>query len=161
VRKPGLAALRRFLRDERGTGVIELAVILPLLAIFVINVIDISTVVVQRMTMQKAVNSSLEMVMANNLRINPETGEPDMAFLQNEAARLAGVAPNYVTTKNWLECDGEEQEDFDGECGPGEVIARYVQVGVSDWYFPMFSVSAIGIKGDQMPLYVEGAMRIQ
>lgn len=155
-----LLGLLRCLRDDRGTGVIEMAVILPLIAIFLVNIIDVSAVVVHKITLQKAVNSSLEMALVKEYKPDTES-DADMAELKAEAARLAGVEESYVTTDKWLECDGEEQQEFTGECDPDQVIARYVQIRIADWYVPLFSMSAIGLKGDQFALYAEGALRIQ
>ncbi|HEY0043966.1 MAG TPA: TadE/TadG family type IV pilus assembly protein [Allosphingosinicella sp.] len=155
-----LFRLAQCLRDDRGTGVIEMAVILPLLAVFVVNIMDLSAIFIQKMSMQKAVNSAIELAMVKNLRDDAE-GEPDLSAIKAEAARLAGVDPSYVTTDRWLECDGEEQEEFAGECDPDQVISRYVQVRISNWYYPMFSVSAIGFQGDKFAVYAEGALRIQ
>lgn len=160
MRKLRLPALAMCLRDERGTGVIELAVILPLIAVFLVNIIDVSAVVVQKITLQKSVNSALELALVKDLPVDSE-GEPDLGQVKAEAARLAGVDPSYVTTTKWLECDGVEQEGFMDECDDDQVIARYIQVNVADWYVPMFSVSAIGIRGDRFALYAEGALRIQ
>ena len=155
------ASLRACLRDARGTAGIELAVILPLIALFMVNIIDVSSVVVRRIQMQKAVNTSLEMVVANPLPVNRTTALPDTSTLHTQTAQLAGVDEDKVKVEMWLECDGVEAPAFDDECAAHEVLARYLQVQVNDRYVPMFSISALGLIDDMLAISAEGALRVQ
>ena len=52
-----LSSLRH---DERGVSAVEFAFLIPILATLILGIIDLSTALSQRFTLQQAVNRSLE-----------------------------------------------------------------------------------------------------
>jgi Flp pilus assembly protein TadG len=154
--------LRRLRRDERGTSVVELALILPFLTALTVGVIDLSNGISMRFNLHQSVHRTLELAASRTLTLDQETQEYDFDFLIEEAAAAANVEPEAVTLSKWLECDGVEQDEteFYGQCPIGETSARYIQVRIDKVYTPTFPIGVVGGGGD-IPLFAEAAVRIQ
>ncbi|HYG48556.1 MAG TPA: TadE/TadG family type IV pilus assembly protein [Allosphingosinicella sp.] len=136
-------------RDERGTSLIEFGFLAPFLALLTMGVIDLSRGLAERFAIQAAVNQSLELVQARPAEAGADQSEVDYTYVKNAAATAAGVPVAQVTLKRWLECDGVEQEDVNGDCAADEDVARYLQVRVNknfeaEFYFDTIPMSAIG-----------------
>lgn len=180
LRRLCCAALRRRLaRDERGTSVVELALIAPILAVLTMGIIDLSAAFGRRLELTEAANGTMQRVAAMNFDLAENAdGSPDFSALKANAAAAAGVSENQVTVTRWLECDGVEQDEdqFNDGCPVedrpecevsdppddcSQVTARYVEVRVEDSFAPMFSsILARGPDGT-IPLSAEAAVRIQ
>lgn len=150
--------MKRLAGDEQGTSLIELALFLPLMITLLVGMVDFTQAFALRLNLQRAANSALELAVAVRPSQAKNSSEIDFSFLAAEAARAAGVPPQDVTVTTWLECDGVEQSDFEGECDDGEPVARYVQVTVEAIYDPMFTIS---MSRSRTPLLAEAAIRIQ
>jgi len=166
--------------DERGTGLIELAMVAPVLALLTVGIVDLTEGVSRRMELHDAVHRTLEKVAARRFIFTVTNGEVDTEFMKRDSAEAAGVDEDEVTVTAWLECDGVEQPDFDAECPPlsspdpecsdpvppagakcQPILARYVQVRIDTSYSPTFGkVVTIGSDGT-VPLFAEAAVRIQ
>ncbi|HEV2745719.1 MAG TPA: TadE/TadG family type IV pilus assembly protein [Allosphingosinicella sp.] len=147
--------------DERGTSVVELALLLPLLTILIVNITDLSIGITKRLDLHQAVHRTIELAAASTFQRDPETGEYDFSFLETQAAEAAGVDVEDVSVVHWLECDGVEQDDEDTICPAGEPIARYLQIRVDSGFTPMFGISVVGQGADYVPLFAEAAVRFQ
>jgi Flp pilus assembly protein TadG len=108
-----LAALQH---DERGVSAVEFALLAPVLATLILGIIDLSTGLSHRFTLQQAVNRSLEIVQANRVQRGREGGTPDYDFLRTEVAAAAGIPVADVTLTQWRECDGARATTFEGSC---------------------------------------------
>ncbi len=166
-------------QDERGTSVIELAIIAPFLAMLIMGIIDLSTGFSRRLELIEAVNRTIEKVAAKNFEIPSGADGPDFAYLREDAAEAAGVPEDDVTVTRWLECDGEEQDDFEGTCAKDEtrvecqtvdpdpdlgctpVMARYVQIRIDSSFEPAFATILAANADGTYPLFAEAAVRIQ
>jgi Flp pilus assembly pilin Flp len=111
-----LEKLRSCLKDERGVSAIEFAFLAPILATLILGIIDLSTGLSHRFTLQQALNRSLEMVQANRVQTGPQGGTLDYSFLRQEVATAADVPLADVTLTNWRECDGARQSTPEGIC---------------------------------------------
>jgi len=127
-----IRALHRLRRDERGASLIELALVAPLFATFLIGMVDLSRAYAFRLSLEQAVQRSVEKVM--QYQENTST----YSTLQSEAATAAGVSTSAVTIDYWLECNGVRQSDYDTTCPAGQAYARFVTVSVQKKFTPMF-----------------------
>ena len=138
--------------DERGATIVEFGFLTPVLALFVMGIIDLSRGLSERFTLQQAVNRSLELVQAQPV-VADEDGELDFSFVKAEAMRSADVPEDQVEVDDWLECDGEEK-DPDETCDAGEDTARYLRVRITDNFEGQFFLGTT-------PMVATGALRIQ
>lgn len=151
-------------RDERGTSLIEMALVAPFLASLVIGMSDLSRGYSAKLKLEQAAQRSIEKAM---------NGEKETALfetLQAEAVAAAGVAPSAVQVKYWLECDGVSQNtsastmatDYEKVCADGAAYARYVNVRIEKIYSPMFNVKWLGTNADgTFTLVGEAGIRVQ
>lgn len=159
--------LGRLGRDERGTSVVELAVILPVLALMTTGIVDLSNGISTRLGLHRAVHETLEMAAAHRVRLGTNATETNYDFLKAAAAKAANVPEDNVIMSNWLECDGVEQPDFYGNCAPDQTIARYVQIHIDTKFKPTFDYGPLGRASGfadadgTIPLFAEAAVRIQ
>jgi hypothetical protein len=169
-------------RDERGTSVIELALIAPLLSLLTMGIVDLSNGFARRLELTEAADSTITKVSAGNFQLARDAnGEHDFSEFREAAAAAAGVEEDAVTVDAWLECDGVVQDDFDGDCGerrvkegceeeiaspPPEagcnpVRARYVRIHIDSSFRPMFATIVAPAADGTFPLSAEAAVRIQ
>ncbi|HEY0027107.1 MAG TPA: TadE/TadG family type IV pilus assembly protein [Allosphingosinicella sp.] len=120
-----LKNLRSCLKDERGVSAIEFAMLVPVLATLILGIIDLSTGLSQRFSLQQAVNRSLEIVQANRVKANDQ-GTQDYNFLKK--AVVDGAPGASVTLTQWLECSGTKQGDYEGACAANQDTARYLEL---------------------------------
>jgi Flp pilus assembly protein TadG len=123
-------SLRHWLKDERGVSAIEFAMVAPILATLILGIIDFSSAMSQRFSLQQAVNRSLEIVQANRISAGPQGGTPNYDFLKAEVT--AAVPGATVTLDQWLECNGSRGgRSYTDECAAGQDTARYLQLRAS------------------------------
>ena len=128
--------MKRFVRiwtNECGNTAIELALAAPLLASLFIGMVDISRAVSAKVTLEQAAQRAVEKIQARDFKTS------DSATIQADAQAAAGTGSSATVTA-WLECnhDGVHLDYDTGACGTGAPYARYVQVGVSKTYSPIF-----------------------
>lgn len=130
--------LLRLGRDERGASLIEMALVAPVFATFLVGMVDLGRAYSFRLGLEQVVHRSIEKVM--QYQENTST----YSTIQNEtvaAANDAGysdVGTSDVTIDYWLECDGARQGDYDTSCSSGQVYARFVTVSVQSDFTPLF-----------------------
>jgi Flp pilus assembly protein TadG len=122
-------------RDERGVSAVEFAFLIPVLATLILGIIDLSTGLQHRFTLQQAVTRSLEVVQANRVAAN-STGTPDYDFLRQEVATAANVPIGNVTLNRFRECNGVRATNFIAatlteECASDADTARYLELTVT------------------------------
>ena len=125
-----LRLLQSLRRDERGVSAIEFAFLIPILATLILGIIDLSSGLQQRFTLQQAVNRSFEIVQANRVAAN-SSGTPDYEFLRQEVATAANVPVGNVTLNRFRECNGARQAVFTDSCDDGVDMARYLELIVT------------------------------
>jgi Flp pilus assembly protein TadG len=128
-------------RDERGTSIIEFAFVAPILALFVMGLVDLSRGVAARASLDQAAYRTLERVTIGGSAAAAQT---DYSYLATEAATAAGVPVTNVTVDNWLECNGTRQTDYDSTCPTGQMSSRYVQITIRSSFTPTFSYGPLG-----------------
>lgn len=124
--------IRSLARDERGTSVIEMAMLMPVMSSLLIGMVDISRAYSDKLQLEQAAQRSIEKVQQY------QTTTSTYSTLQAEAATAAGVAISAVTVDPWLECDGVRQASYTGVCPNGQVYTRYITVSIQKMFTPMF-----------------------
>jgi Flp pilus assembly protein TadG len=124
--------------DAGGATLIEFALLLPILALFLLGTIDVSRGIATKFGLEQAAQRTIEIAALG--------GRPraDYSFLRDEAATAAGVPVANVTLNQWLECRtaagvSTRQSSFSGTCATGQTEARYVEISIVRDYMPTFS----------------------
>jgi Flp pilus assembly protein TadG len=148
-------ALRRLRRDESGASLVEMGFLLPILAVMIAGIIDLSMGISERFSLQQSLNRSLEIVQANRPSItNMQNNTVNFDYLRQEVATVAGVTLDKVTLNQWLECNGVRQGSYNGVCLANQDIARYVELTVTKNYVGKLYVKTV-------PLRASAAVRVQ
>jgi Flp pilus assembly protein TadG len=119
-------------RDERGASLIEMALVAPLFATFLIGMVDLSRAYAFKLELEQATQRSIEKVMQY------QESTSTFSTMQSEAATAAGVPTSDVTLDYWLECNGTRQADYNSSCSSGQTYARFVSISVRKKFTPMF-----------------------
>lgn len=151
---------RRLARDERGLGMVEMALTAPLLLLLSLGMIDISNLVAANIDLEQAAQRTTDYALAERPKNSNTT------YLRDEAIKASGLEAKNVTVTLFLECDGLAQ-DFNSACLPGESQARFASVAITrlvptmvNWrafqsYFSSGqtegeTVSAVNVTGDSV-----------
>jgi Flp pilus assembly protein TadG len=128
-------------RDQRGTSVIEMGLLLPVMATVVIGVADVSRAYSQKLLLEQAAYRAIEKVQQY------QSSESTYDTLKNEvvtastAAGFSDVTTSSVTVDYWLECNGVRQTSYDSVCSTLPGTARWISVDVTHNFTPMFASS--------------------
>jgi len=141
--KPIRRLAKRLRKHERGTSVIELSLLSPILVAILAGSVDCARLISTKLRLQQAAERTAELATAGNI------ASAAFSSLQSEAASAASVPAANVTVNYWLECDGTRQSAFDGTCTAGQQVARYASIAIAGSYSPSFSwfLRAIGASG--------------
>jgi hypothetical protein len=123
--------------DARGAGVMELALLAPVLALVLMGMVDVGRALLAKYRINQVAIRTVEKAYVGSVRT-------DYSYLKDEASAAAGVPPTQVTVDAWLECDGARQPQFDANCAPGQMSGRFVSVTVADSYRPSFGYGPLG-----------------
>jgi Flp pilus assembly protein TadG len=120
-------------RDERGTSLIEMAMIAPLLAALLVGVVDISRGVSVKLQVEQAAQRTIELVQRSEYKTS------DKPTYEADAQTAAGTGSTATLTA-WLECNGNGVKlNIDtGTCADTDALAKYVQMTVQKPFTPMF-----------------------
>ena len=132
--------LRALARDKRGTAVVELAVVAPMIALLTVGIVDMSNGFSRKLKIEQAAQRSIEKIM------NTSASDTIENTLAAEAADQADVPLTNVTVTYRLECDGAATDA--AECTEDQVTSQWITVTVVDRYEPLFSRHFAGISGD-------------
>lgn len=124
--------LPRFVKDDRGAAIMELALVAPIIASLLIGMVDLSRAYSYKLQLEQSAQRAIEKVQQY------QTSTSTYGTLQTEAATAAGVPTSNVTIDYWLECNGTRAASYDSVCGGGQTYARWVTVTVVGTFTPMF-----------------------
>lgn len=133
--------------SEKGTSVMELALVAPVLTMLVLGIGDLGYGYSKRFFLQQALNRTIEMGQLGSV-----SGSYD--HLKPEVAAAAEVPESNVTLDRWLECDNV-RKDITGSCDPGQRVARYLSLVVWKLHYPLFGTA--GFTGVQ----ANGTVRLE
>jgi Flp pilus assembly protein TadG len=149
------SGLGRIRRDERGVAFVEFGFLVPILALFVLGIIDIAMGVSHRFTMQQAVNRSLELLLVRPPTAADNQADVSYTDIRQEAATAAGVPIAQVTADRFVLCNGVAPTPATATtCPVGQQLATYLRVTVTKPYTGAFYLGIV-------PLSVSGSMRLQ
>jgi Flp pilus assembly protein TadG len=142
--------LSRLVRDERGSSLVELALVLPLLGTMVVGMVDISRGYSAKLQLEQAAHRAIEKAM------NSQKETTLFDTLVAESMEAANVPQSAVEVRYWLECNGVSQNtgastmaaDYEKKCADNIPYARYVSVRIQKAYAPMFRVRFAGSNAD-------------
>ena len=132
--------LKALARDARGTAVVELAIVAPMIALLTVGIVDMSNGFSRKLKIEQAAQRSIEKIM------NTSASDTIENTLAAEAADQADVPLANVTVTYRLECDGAATDA--AECTEDQVTSQWITVTVVDQYEPLFSRHFAGINGD-------------
>ena len=145
--------LKNLCRDKRGTAVVELAIVSPMIVLLTIGVIDLSNAFGKKLKIEQAAQRSIEKIM------NTSASDTVKNTLAAEAADQADVPLDNVEVSYRLECDGALTEAE--ECGEEQETNQWISVTVTDKYQPIFD-HYFGTSGDGLyHLSATAGVRIQ
>lgn len=132
--------LKALARDSRGTAVVELAIVAPMIALLTVGIVDMSNGFSRKLKIEQAAQRSIEKIM------NTSASDTIENTLAAEAADQADVPIDNVTVTYRLECDGAQTDA--AECAEDQVTSQWITVTVVDQYEPLFTRHFAGISGD-------------
>jgi Flp pilus assembly protein TadG len=158
--------LRKLFRDRRGTAVLELALVAPVLAVFVIGIADISTAFSRKLELEQAAQRAVEKIMQTTGEDTAEGTIKTEAVCQfngvNEdgTCKTTPIDTDDVTVTYRLECDGVVT-DYTLDCAEGETEARYIMAEVDAVYTPMFPIHFATSDDGKYHLRARAGVRVQ
>lgn len=146
--------IRKLKRDERGTSMLEFALLSPFLVVLVLGIGDFGMGFSQRYSMQQAASRALESAHLGDSTTNYD-------YLRAEAASAAGVPVDDVILAQWLECDGVKRTT--GTCTATQQTSRYLQLTINSSFDPAFAMFHSGNLSPDgtIALSVDASVRVQ
>jgi hypothetical protein len=137
--------LRSLWRDDKGSSVVELALLTPILTGALFAIVDLGKGFNEKLMLEQVAQRSIEKAM-QGVQADPQTGI--FATLKAEAAAEAGIDASNVVVKYWLECNGVSQfttyakmdDDYKKVCGAGVQYSRFIQISLEKAYTPTFNM---------------------
>ncbi len=120
----------RLLRDDRGTSLIELAIVAPVLAGLMLGMVDVSLLVQRRLAMQEATAQ-----LANIAASTPPTALT-LAGLQTAGARLAHVPEDQITLALGIRCNNGPIQPLGAVCDLGQQSSNMLTIRLQDQFGP-------------------------
>ena len=119
--------------DRSGTSTVELAIIMPVLAMLTFVAGDIAMGFKAKIKLQAAAERAAAMATSG--------GYSSTAYqnLAADAAQGAGVSTGNVSVTETLLCDNTTQTSTSAICANGQQMKRYVAITITSSYMPMFA----------------------
>ena len=130
---------RNLARDESGAAIIEMALMMPFLAMIVIGMADLTRAYSTKLQLEQAAYRAIERVQQY------QSTEATYSLLKTEAVSAANdagfsdVTASNVAVSWWLECNGVKQSNYDSVCSGSATYARWIQVDVTRNFTPSFT----------------------
>src|SRR5689334_12050919 len=155
-------ALHRLGSDDRGAAVIEMALVAPVLALTVIGIVDISNAYSRKLALEQGAQRAVEKIMQTTETSTVENTLKTEAVCQvngmtNGVCNTSPIAASNVTVTYRLECKNAssgaitsttlttDSAAFDAlTCGTAEKEQRYLEVNLTDKYYPLFPIHFAG-----------------
>lgn len=157
--------LKRLAGDRRGTAIIELSLVAPVLALMVVGIVDMSNGFSRKLALEQGAQRAIEKIMQTTGETTVEdTLKAEVQCQVNGSVdgvcNATPVALSDVTVTFRLECTDADgvvtpQTETDPTAFNALVCAndtdkqsRYIQVAVASTYAPMFPIHFFGINAD-------------
>jgi Flp pilus assembly protein TadG len=130
--------LRNLAADERGTALIEMALVAPIFAVLLTGMVDISRAYSERLQLEQATQRAIEKVFNNQTQSTSYNTLQAEAVSAAQDAGYTSVTATDVTVDYWLECNGARQTNYNTSCTTGDIQARYLNVAIKKKFSPIF-----------------------
>jgi len=138
--------LSALLRDNRGTTVIETAIVAPVLVMLSLGAFEASSIVTRQSELQSAAAEAVAIVMA----ATPET-QAQVDEIQAAVENSSGLAPEDVDFTIKMRCgtettlvDKTNLDDDTVSCGDEDLQSWFLQISMSDHYTPTWTSFGVG-----------------
>lgn len=119
----------RLLRDTRGTSLIEMGFIIPVLVLLGFGASDLAMCYARQLALQQAAARTMEYALASGF------GNITSSQISSEGTTAAGTGTNVaVSSSIWLECDGVVQPTGTANCTGSTSPARFASITITDTY---------------------------
>lgn len=132
-----LAAFHRLRRESRAVATIELAIVLPVLAIMALGAVDFVRGFTFKIKLQQYAQSGADFVVANGEDL------PTAADVKAQVVTLSGLDAADIDVTLWTECNQAKQSAY-GTCpGASDVKVSFMQILVTKTYNPILAINGI------------------
>jgi Flp pilus assembly protein TadG len=167
-----LRRLKRLLGDDRGAAVVELALVAPILGVVTIGIVDMSNAYSRKLALEQGAQRAIEKIAQTTESATVEATLANEAVCQVNGVNQDGtckaspITINNVTVTWRLECTASNgtttlqsstsSATYDAFiCPVGTATqARYVQVAVTDKYYPLFSLHFASFNRDDSSYHI-------
>lgn len=176
-----MLAIKRIAADVRGAAVIEMALVAPVLALTVIGIVDMSNAYSRKLALEQGAQRAIEKIMQTTETSTVQTTLTTEAVCQVNGMNADGtcktspITAANVTVSYRLECKDStgaivstsvstDSTAFDALfCDPSQKEQRYLQVRLTDTYFPLFPIHFLSFDSGSngYPVSATAGMRTQ
>jgi Flp pilus assembly protein TadG len=129
-----------FLRDNRGSVVVETALLAPILALMSIGAFQVSQAVARQHELQTGADDAASLALAG---WKQDTG--DIVAVKAVIKRTLALADNQVTVVRKFRCGIDAAlVDDRATCTAGTIVTSYIQIRLTDTYTPMWADFGVG-----------------
>lgn len=134
-----IRALKNAVRDERGTMVIETALIAPVLAALALGAFDVSMMASREQHVQSAANEATEIILA-------AAGGSGISSADLKAVLVSSLNlnANNVTLDTLYRCGTSNTTSTTAPSCTGDQLYSYIKLTVTDTYSPMWTYFGVG-----------------
>ena len=135
--------MRRLLRDQRGVGAIETAIVVPVMTFMALGFVDLTLGFSEKLEMQQHAQTGAELIVAN---IQDLPSDDD---IKSQLATASGLKASNFKVTRWSEC-GALKVVFKTKCADvSAVSAHFIKIEVEDVYKPVLGdIGPYGYIGD-------------
>jgi Flp pilus assembly protein TadG len=134
------ACPRRLIADCTGAIAIEVALVIPLLALISLGAFQVSGIVARQSEIQTAVGEAAAIALATD----PDTQE-ERATIKAIMMTSTGLPGEKISVTESFRCGAEPAyvQSF-GECSQGDKVSSFVTVSIRDTYVPIWTQFGVG-----------------
>lgn len=131
--------LARIARDQRGSTLIETAIVAPALLVMALGTYDAGQMIAQQHRLQSgaADTESIVLAVANGTAT-------DISAIRTALANSLAINPSKITVEKVYRCNTQDALSTLASCGNGQRMSTYVRVTFIDTYTPSWSDFGIG-----------------
>ena len=132
--------LLSFLGDNRGSVVVETALVAPVLALLSLGAFQVSQAVARQHELQTGANEAASLALAG---WKHDTG--DINAIRQVIRRTLSLDGNQVTLARKFRCGTDTAlVDDRATCTPGTIVTSYLQIRLTDTYRPIWAGFGVG-----------------
>ena len=161
-----LNKIRHLLRDRRGTAIMEMALVAPVLALVTIGIVDMSNCFSRKLALEQGTQRAIEKILQTTdddtveATLKTETVCQVNGVTNNGTCKSSPITTSDVTVTYRLECRNKtsgatttqtntDPTAFDAlTCPSTDRELRYIEVAAFDKYTPLFPVHFSAFDGD-------------